>query len=352
MKMIASVALLVCCYAVAHSSEEKEFNDVKVTQSLADDQSDFANILLDTLVEKPILDESSASRILATFGLKGVGRNRGQAYTKSSIGSLAVKGDADAGKRFIKRLTGLFDEKQQGLRLIEHLLALILDNDLMDANAASKLAAANGYGVNIKVTRIQESTQEVSSDPVRPVSKGCCAKNLTPLYEVRINIGRDLQYIAHSKVLVDYMSNCGECQRFINYPVARVASSPDACQCLGVELIPVYYIWKPRLYKYEHDHYYTTDLSEAKRLSTQGYILLPWPSTANAPNGNPHVEYYCAKTQGECGATQPLRKYTWAHLHVYATSIEEANKKKIAGGAWVDQGIICYVWPAVPIQQL
>ena len=350
MKMIVSVALLVCFYAVAHSSEEREFNDVKITQSLADDHSEFANILLDTLVEKPILDESTASRILATFDLKGVNRNAGEAYTQSSVKSVAVKGDKGAGRRFVNHLSGLFDEEQQGLRLIELLLALILDNDLMEANEASKLAAANGYGVNIKITRIQESTQEVSSDAVRPVSKGCCAKNLTPLFEVRINVGRDLHYIADTNVLALYINNCGGCQRGINYPVARVASSPDACQCLGVNLQPVYYIWKGFVQKSEHDHYMTTDLTEAQRLSTQGFALSPWGVAPN-PNGKPYVGFYCAKNKGECGATEPLRKYTWYHLHVYATSVEEANKKKVAGGDYKDEGIICYVWPAVSIQQ-
>jgi len=220
----------------------------------------------------------------------------------------------------------------------------------MDANEAAKLAAANGYGVSIKTTRTQESTQDVTSDPVRPVSKGCCAKNLTPLFEVRINVGRDLQYIGDLNLLSLYLSNCGGCQRFINSPIARVASSADACQCLGVKLQPVYYIWKGFVYKSEHDHYMTTDLSEAERLSKQGYALTPWGTPAN-PNGKPHVEFYCAKNKGDCGATEPLRKYTWAHLHVYATSVEEANKKKIAGGDWRDEGIICYVWPAVPMQQ-
>jgi len=171
MNLFLGFVFFGCLYAIGHSQEEKEFNVVTITESVVDDPSEFANILLDTLVKKPILDESSASRILATFNVKGVNRNtdNAQAYTKTTISTLTIKGDADAANKFITRLTGLFDNHdKQGERLIEYFMELILDNNISEPNDIANLAASNGYGVNIKTTKSWFNTQEIEGNPASP----------------------------------------------------------------------------------------------------------------------------------------------------------------------------------------
>jgi len=346
MKLSLSFIFLTCFYAIGQSSNQKEFTDVTITESTSDDPSEFANILLDTLVKKRTLDEATAVKILATFDVKGVNRDpeSAQPYTKATINKLVAKGDADAAKKFINRLRGLFDNsKNQGERLIEYLLELVLDNGLMDAKDGAELAANNGYGVNIEVTRFTSSTQEISGKP-KPISKGCCAKDLTPFFEVRIDVGRDHYYFADVGVFAYYMNTCGGCRRYINGAVARVASSMDACGCSGVELVPVYHVYKAFVYKSEHDHIFTTDLGEIQSLRAKGYNVA---DTAKQ-NPNAPVAFYCAKTQGQCGATEPLLKYSYGHLHYFTTNQETGNKW-VAGG-WKADGALCYVWPNVDIK--
>lgn len=80
--------------------------------------------------------------------------------------------------------------------------------------------------------------------------------------------------------------------RYVASTDVRVAASPDACNCDGTQLIPVYEIFKysaTTLWEY----FNTASLEEAIN-----YGQTP----------KPHIEFYCAKTQGQCGATEVLRK--------------------------------------------
>jgi len=183
MNFVLGFLFLACLYTTGHSQEEREFSVVTITESVVDDTSPFANILLDTLVKKPILDESSASRILATFNVKGVNRNtdNAQAYTKTTIGTMALKGDAEAAKNFINRLTGLFDiHDKQGERLIEYCMELILDNNISEPNDLAQLAAGNGYGVKITTTKSSVSTQEIEGNPASPTAAPTLAPTAAP----------------------------------------------------------------------------------------------------------------------------------------------------------------------------
>jgi len=335
MKLV-SVIVFAFFYALAHS--DREFNDVTVTESLSEDHSEFVNTLLDKLEEKAVLSESVSSKILGTFNVKGVNRDQGSAYTKTTIKSLKVGGDGDAGKKFVSRLASLFGEDEQGLHLIEYLLELTMDNDVLDAKEGAELAGASGYGVKVKVTRYSSTSEDYQGQAQAPASKqGCCAKDLTPLFEMRINVGRDLYYLADVPAFAYYMNTCGGCRRYINSAVARVAGSASACGCAGVKLQPVYYVYKGFVHGSEHDHHYTTDLNDAK--NKPGYI--PWDGKMDKP------AYYCAKTKGQCGATEALKRYSYGHLHLYTTSAA-VGAKQVAGG-WKDEGVLCYVWPYEPI---
>lgn len=44
-----------------------------------------------------------------------------------------------------------------------------------------------------------------------------------------------------------------------------------------------------------------------------------------------------------------LYRYTNTYLYFYTANIEEGNKK-VADG-WKDEGILCYVWPYIPVAQ-
>jgi len=337
-----TLLFLTClCAFVQTAAKEKEFSDVTITQSTEDDPSTFANILLDMLVEKSILDAPTAEKILATFKVNGVERNpqNAQAFTKATIGTLAIKGDADASNKFIKRLTKLLDQPEnQGSQLIAHLLELVLDTDLVNANDGAQLASTNGYGVKIETTRYTSSTQEVEATPA---PKGCCsAKLLSPLFELGLSNAQGVTvsnqhrfYLADMTKLYSLMYDCATmgivCRRHFRRNVAQVATSPKSCDCNGAALEPIYYTGK-------HAGGFNWDLrfnklAEATKLQGSGFSA-------------PAVYFYCAKTRGQCGATEPLRSYFLADQTQYLTIDLEEGKKHVAAGA-KDEGILCYAWP-------
>jgi len=344
----ALISLTCLCLFGQSAAKEKEFSDVTINQSTEDDPTAFVNILLDTLVKKSIVDESTASQILVTFKVKGVERNpqAAKAFTKATIGAATIKGDADASSKFIKRLTKLLDQRaDQGRQLIEHLLELVLDNDLLEAQTAAELAATNGYGVKIETTRVSINTQQVQVTPAPAKPKGacCCAKNLSPLFELGLTnssgaiiSSQHRMYQADMQQLYGIINNhCNSegvpCRRALQRAVAQVATSPKSCDCNGAKLEPMY-----RSGKHMGGHNYDLrhgKLADAKKLTTEsGFYddFIP--------------KFYCATTRGQCGATEPLRSFFLADKTQYLTIDPEEGKKHVAAGA-KDEGILCYAWP-------
>jgi len=334
-----ALAFLTCLCAFAQSAaKEKEFSDVAITQTTEDEPSTFANMLLDMLVKKTILDEATAGKLLATFKVKGVNRKPSGAFTKATIGAVTIKGDADASGKFIKRLTKLLDQgTDQGRQLIEHLLELVLDNDLMNANDGAQLAAENGYGVKIETIRYTSSSKNVEATPA-PKAQGCCyAKLLSPLFELGLSNStgaiistQHRLYVADMMTLYDWINNCPSCRRPLQRAVAQVATSPKSCDCNGIKLEPFY-----AAIKHMGEHNFDArhvKLAEAKKLAESGFY------SDFAP------KFYCATTRGQCGATEPLRSYIPADKTQYLTIDPEEGKKHVAAGA-KDEGILCYAWP-------
>jgi len=160
------------CRAADQEETTKEFSDVTIGESIAEDDSIFVNNLLDLLVKKSILDEPTSSRILVTFKIKGVNRNTdgAEAFTKESISDASVKGDADAQKKFVARISGLLDNTEKREKnVIGYLLELVLDNQLIEGNAAAQFAADAGYSIDIKITTVQTGSEDGDVDvAVRP----------------------------------------------------------------------------------------------------------------------------------------------------------------------------------------
>jgi len=94
----------------------------------------------------------------------------------------------------------------------------------------------------------------------------------------------------------------------------------------GTKLMPVFWTLKGNDIRYVNE-------AEAINLEKSGYM-------------KPVVYFYCAKTKGQCGADEPIRRYYLpGRQHFFTTSIEIGNKKVAAG--WIDEGIFCYGWPLV-----
>jgi len=340
--------IVLCFYFLAHcAAEEKESSDVTITQNINDDDSEFANILLDMLVKKPILDEATAARLLATFKVKGVNRKTdgAAAFTKADIGTMTIQGNPDASKKFKNSLTSLFDQDKQGQRLVEYLLELALDNDLIDEKAAGQLAADNGYGVSIQTTRYSSSTNEIEVKPVprstttkaptpaptpaptaapAPAKDGCCRRNLVPLYRLYAP-----QYVTHwytpSIYHASYHSTLNPIRFYMEGSPGRVASSAtDNCGCAGPAYIKINVMYVPPGGAFKTGkHIYAKD-DEVAAYAKQGYQnnLLP--------------NFYCATTAGQCGATIPLRRIPNGQGQILSH-----QPKEVAG-----QGsTLCYIWP-------
>ncbi len=69
MKLVTGLIILVFSMTCQAQETEvtKEFSDVTIGESIAEDDSIFVNQLLDLLVKKSIFDEPSCSRLLVTF---------------------------------------------------------------------------------------------------------------------------------------------------------------------------------------------------------------------------------------------------------------------------------------------
>jgi len=154
------------------TTEERESNDVTITESYNEEDSTFVNILFDKLVAKSILDESTCSRILATYKVQGRNSATAQPYTKATIGTCQVKGVAEASKKFINSLTVLLDQhEKQGLGLVKYCMELVLDNDIMQASDAAQLAADNGYGCKIQTSRYSSSSDQLEVTVAQPTEE-------------------------------------------------------------------------------------------------------------------------------------------------------------------------------------
>jgi len=164
--------------------------------------------------------------------------------------------------------------------------------------------------------------------------KECCAKHLTPLIGTRLK--EDQYYIVYVADMTRLPKSINDgYNRYIDHTVAVVAGSPDACDCDGSgtnKLNPVYFTYKG-LGGLSFDIRYVLDAAEANALHASGYT-------------KPIIYFYCAKTKGQCGAHEPIRRYFFpGRQHFFTTSVEEGSKKVAAG--WKDEGIVCYGWPSV-----
>jgi cell division septation protein DedD len=178
MKLVSGLVLLVVFSfaSAAPQKSAKEFSDVTISDSNsdADEDATFTNGLLDRLVNKAVLDEPNAGRFLNTFKVKPVKRKTDGAkpFTKDDIGGWPAKGNPEAHTKFIDRVSDLLDKpEKRNLRLIENLLELILDNDVMEMDAAGELASDNGYTIDIKITTLTTTTTETKGPKAKPKPK-------------------------------------------------------------------------------------------------------------------------------------------------------------------------------------
>jgi outer membrane biosynthesis protein TonB len=183
MKLVSGLVLLVL---VSHARSDlpepeegetaKDLSDVTITDSNtnAAENAKFINHLIDLLVKRSILEESSGARILATFKIKGdnLKTDGVKPFCQESFKTCQADGDADAHNKFITRLTGLLTKTdKRELHLIEYLLELIMDNALLEINDAGQLAAENGYSIDIKITRMISTIEEIElpdDEPKKP----------------------------------------------------------------------------------------------------------------------------------------------------------------------------------------
>jgi hypothetical protein len=173
-----------------------------------------------------------------------------------------------------------------------------------------------------------------------PPAKGCCMKNLTPLFRQYSNAD-DHFYTVNLPEAVAASTTNPRKYVFEGSP-GFVAVTPDDCSCGAnpTALKPVYRLFKGTANR--DDHFYTMCPIETARFEKEkGYT-------------REGIAFYCVeKTEGLCGATLPLWRVHRTQAatnggfdHFYTTNEAEA-KAQIAQGA-VDEDMLCYIWPSPP----
>jgi len=156
-----------------------------------------------------------------------------------------------------------------------------------------------------------------------------CAQNLVPLYRIY-----SPEYITHcytgSVYFTAYHTTQNPIRFYMEGSPGQVASTAETCGS-GAPYTRINVMYGgPGGDRKTGKHLHVRD-SELAPFEKEGY------------GKHPEVEFFCAATPGQCGATIPLRRYIMnagGKSHVLTTNLKEAP------GTFVD--VLCYIWPHPP----